>query len=154
MTITEADYRLLLCSFVQFQFLLQRTSGFIISVQTLTPQFLDVEWLYQNLSLIVHAPCSSHLAGSPVLLSPSDIAHLSTIKTHITQDSCHQFCTDLFTDSDCYDVIWRQIDVRSGHAWCHGMGALGEVDDEADHAHHTDDEEHQDDATGLQQSSL
>jgi len=29
------------------------------------------------------------------------------------------------------------------------MGALGEVDDEADHAHNADDEEHQDDATGL-----
>ena len=50
-------------------------SGFIISVQTLTPEFLDVEWLNQNLWLIVHGPCSSHLSGSQDLLSPQ-ILHI------------------------------------------------------------------------------
>ena len=84
MTITEADYKLLPCSFVQFQFLQQRTSGWLGS------SFLYKHWLHNSWMLNDFIKSLAHCSRC-LLLSIlqevlffyhlSDIAHLSTIKT-------------------------------------------------------------------------
>ena len=89
MTITEADYKLLPCSFVQFQFLQQRTSGWLGS------SFLYKHWLHNSWMLNDFIKSLAHCSRC-LLLSPSCRKSCSFITSRILHifpqlKPCHQF---------------------------------------------------------------